>query len=167
MRHRAMVPARRGSFFSSLVRATARVASTLTGAAAEFAAPSSKPSPSVPVEPAGLLAEAELPPVEEIAAAASAYMRAAEQGRAADRGKRAAKKLLDRLPAGLYGAWKVEREPSGRSTVDLEEVRRIFKRHNLGELPVKSAAPTLKVTRVQFPVSPELAEAEFSALVSA
>jgi hypothetical protein len=117
------------------------------------------------VEPADLFGPDELPPAEDIAAAASAFMRAAEQARAADRGKRAARKLLDRLPAGLYGGWSVERIPSARQTADLDEIRRLFKAHNLGPVPMKASAPSLKVTRVTLAVAP--LDDEFTALAQA
>jgi hypothetical protein len=42
-----------------------------------------------------------LPPLADIEAAAAAFAEAADQARAADRAKRAAKRLLDRIPAGL------------------------------------------------------------------
>lgn len=156
-----MPRASRGSLRRSLAQVLTRAAVGISNVAAEFAAP--KPSPAV--EPAGLLAADELPPAEEIAAAASAFAKAAEQARAADRGKRAARKLLDRLPVGLYGGWSVEREPSGRQTVDLDAVRRIFKQHGLGAVPMKSAAPTLKVSRVVPAAAP--LDGEFAALAAA
>lgn len=120
-----------------------------------------RPSPaSAASEPADMFGPSELPPVEDIAAAASGYAKAAEQARAADRGKRAARKLLDRLPAGLYGAWQVERVPSARQTADLDEIRRIFKAHGLGPIPMKSSAPTLKVTRTAPAAAPMPGEFE-------
>jgi hypothetical protein len=106
-------------------------------------------------EPVGLYTADEMPAVEDIAVAARNYEIAAEQARRADRGKRSARKLLDRLPAGQYGGWLVERIPSGRSTVDLNEVRRIFKANGLGDVPMKTAAPSLKVTRLTVPAPVE------------
>ncbi|MFE2684005.1 hypothetical protein [Streptomyces mirabilis] len=99
-------------------------------------------------DPVDALAADELPPVESIEAAAREYERAADQARRADRGKRAAKKVLDKLPAGIYGGWKVFRTPSSRQTPDLAEITRIFKANNLGPVPMKACAPSLKVELV-------------------
>lgn len=101
-------------------------------------------------DPAGVLDADELPAVETIEAAAREYERAADQARRADRGKRAAKKVLDKLPAGIYGGWKVFRTPSSRQTPDLAEITRIFKANNLGPVPMKPCAPSLKVEQVEF-----------------
>jgi hypothetical protein len=100
-------------------------------------------------DPVDVLAADELPPVEQIEAAAREYERAADQARRADRGKRAAKKVLDKLPAGIYGGWKVFRTPSSRQTPDLAEITRIFKANNLGPVPMKPCAPSLKVELVE------------------
>ncbi|GGR85898.1 hypothetical protein GCM10010269_26320 [Streptomyces humidus] len=62
--------------------------------------------------PAGLEEVGEIPPVEQIEVAAREYERAADQARRTDRGERAAKKVLDQLPAGTYGTWRVFRTPS-------------------------------------------------------
>lgn len=99
-------------------------------------------------DPAGLYEADEMPAVETIEAAAREYERAADQARRAGRGKRAAKKVLDRLPAGVYGTWRVFRTPSSRQTPDLAEITRIFKAHGLGPVPMKSCAPSLKVERI-------------------
>ncbi|MEU0069517.1 hypothetical protein ABZ027_08230 [Streptomyces sp. NPDC006332] len=100
-------------------------------------------------DPADVLTADELPPVETIESAAHEYERAADQARRADRGKRAAKKVLDRLPAGVYGTWRVFRTPSSRQTPDLAEITRIFKANGLGPVPMKACAPSLKVERVE------------------
>ena len=97
-------------------------------------------------QPADRFAADELPPLADIAAAAREYLRASEQSRTADRAKRAARKLLDRLPAGRYGAWHIERVGNAREVADLEAIRAIFDAHNLGEVPMKRVAPSLKVT---------------------
>lgn len=91
----------------------------------------------------------EMPAVETIEAAAAEFERAADQARRADRGKRAAKKILDRLPAGRYGSWFVERITSNRQTADLDQIRAIFKANNLGPVPMRSNAPSLKVRRAE------------------
>jgi hypothetical protein len=121
---------------------------------------------SAPVadEPADLYSLADMPELDVIEGAAKEFNRAADQARRADRGKRAARKILDRLPAGLYGAWSVERIPSGRQTADLDEIRAMYKRLGLGPVPMKTSAPTLKVKRVQVDAAPALVDAELSAL---
>lgn len=100
-------------------------------------------------DPAGLYEADEIPAVETIETAAREYERAADQGRRADRGKRAAKKVLDKLPAGTYGTWRVFRTPSSRQTPDLAAITRIFKANNLGPVPMKPCAPSLKVELVE------------------
>ncbi|MCT9009992.1 hypothetical protein [Streptomyces rhizosphaerihabitans] len=100
-------------------------------------------------DPADVLIVDELPTVEAIEAEAREYERAADQARRADRGKRAAKKVLDKLPAGIYGTGKVFRTPSSRQTPDLAEITRIFKANNLGPVPMKPCAPSLKVELVE------------------
>ncbi len=117
--------------------------------------PSDTPAPvaeQAVTEPTGLFAADELPPLGDIAAAAREYMAASEQTRAADRAKRAAKKLLDRLPASRYGVWQVERVANAREVADLESIRETYKALGLGPVPMKPCAPSLKVVIV-----PELA----------
>ncbi|MEU0786295.1 hypothetical protein ABZ341_32540 [Streptomyces sp. NPDC006173] len=140
---------------------TARTARGLIGAVADavrsVVAPASlveQPADVEPVtapDPAGLYEAEEIPAVETIEAAAREYDRAADQARRADRGKRAAKKVLDRLPAGVYGGWKVFRTPSSRQTPDLAEITRIFKQNGLGPVPMKTCAASLKVEAVEAP----------------
>ena len=96
-------------------------------------------------DPAGLYSADELPAVETIEAAAREYDRAADQARRADRAKRASKKILDRLPAGVYGMYRVFRTPSSRMTPDLAAITETYKRLGLGPVPMKPCAPSLKV----------------------
>ncbi|WP_328845436.1 hypothetical protein [Streptomyces sp. NBC_00258] len=100
-------------------------------------------------DPAGLYEADELPDTDVIEAAARELERAADQARRADRGKRAAKKVLDKLPSGIYGSWRVFRTPSSRQTPDLAEITRIFKANGLGPVPMKACAPSLKVEAVE------------------
>lgn len=100
-------------------------------------------------DPAGLYAADELPAVEDIERAALGYDLAADSARSADRAKRKHKKLLDRLPAGTYGAWIVRQVASNRQTVDLDKVRAIFKANGLGEVPMRDTAPSLRVERAE------------------
>lgn len=93
----------------------------------------------------------ELPEVEAIETAAAEYAAAADQARTADRAKRKSRKLLDRLPAGLYGGWLVSRTPSSRQTADLDAIRATYQRLGLGDVPMKTSAPSLKVERVDVP----------------
>jgi len=106
-------------------------------------------APAVVEDPAGLYTEAELPPVEDIERAALSLDLANDNARRADRAKRAARKVLDRLPAGTYGNWIVERVTSSRQTADLDAIRATYKRLDLGPVPMKSNAPSLKVRRAE------------------
>ncbi|QIY72027.1 hypothetical protein HEP84_25650 [Streptomyces sp. RLB1-33] len=103
-------------------------------------------------DPAGLYEADEMPDTDAIEAAAREFERAADQARRADRGKRAAKKVLDKLPSGIYGGWRVFRTSSGRQTPDLAEITRIFKANGLGPVPMKDCAPSLKVAAVDIAV---------------
>lgn len=149
-----------------LVRLLA-AAGLVSTAFVRFRAPAVGQAEVTVADPAGLMAADELPPVAEIEAAAAQFDRAAEQARTADRGKRAARKLLDRLPAGRYGAWQVEYVDNARETADLEAIRAIFKANGLGPVPVKSSAASLKVSRVEVEQVPETATAEMRVLVGA
>jgi hypothetical protein len=130
-------PRRIFSFFSDAVRSVVAPASL-------FEAPAPDPSDAYTPD--------ELPPVAEIEAAAAEFDRSADQARRADRGKRSARKVLDRLPAGLYGSWLISRTPSCRQTADLDQIRATYKRLGLGPVPMKPSAPSLKVERVEVPV---------------
>ncbi|MEV5792647.1 hypothetical protein [Streptomyces sp. NPDC052192] len=102
-------------------------------------------------DPADAYAADELPDVETIETAAADFAAAADQYRAADRAKRKTRKVLDRLPAGLYGGWLVSRTPSSRQTADLDAIRATYQRLGLGDVPMKTSAPSLKVERVDVP----------------
>ncbi|MEU9264549.1 hypothetical protein AB0E04_03720 [Streptomyces sp. NPDC048251] len=143
---------------------TARTVRGLLGTVADavrsVVAPASlteQPEPAIveAPDPAGLYEADEIPATETIETAAREYERAADQARRADRGKRAAKKVLDNLPAGVYGTWRVFRTPSSRQTPDLAEITRIFKANNLGPVPMKDCAPSLKVEQVEVPATVE------------
>ncbi|OKI14212.1 hypothetical protein A6A07_13765 [Streptomyces sp. CB03911] len=127
------------------------LAGAVTRAARSVIAPATlfttTPAPA-DLAPVGLYEADEMPAVADIEAAARTFNDAADQARRADRGKRAARKILDRLPIGTYGAWTVDRTPSSRQTADLDAIRKIFKQHGLGPVPMKSSAPSLKVARV-------------------
>lgn len=137
-----MSRAPRVSAWTTISRAIARTALRIADAASEFTA--QLPAPRVE-QPADVYGLDDMPALADIEAAAREYERAADQARRADRGKRAARKILDRLPAGTYGAWLVERISNNRQTADLDEIRRIFKQHGLGPVPMKQSAPSLKV----------------------
>lgn len=138
---------------------TARTVRSLVGTVADavrsLVAPASLVEQEAAVteapDPAGLYAADELPDTEVIEAAAREYERSADQARRADRGKRAAKKVLDKLPSGIYGTWRVFRTPSSRQTPDLAEITRIFKANGLGPVPMKACAASLKVEAVDEP----------------
>ncbi|MGW3927817.1 hypothetical protein ACWECC_06930 [Streptomyces microflavus] len=144
---KSLIPSRLVTIVSDAVRSVVAPASLMTEVEA----------PTVAPDPAGLYEADEVPPVADIEAAAAAFDTAAQQARAGDRGKRAAKKILDRLPAGRYGAWLVSRTVSNRQTADLDKIRAIFKTHGLGPVPMKSSAPSLKVERLaEVPAAPVL-----------
>lgn len=137
---------------------------TLTDAVRSVIAPAAlvadqaEPASVEAADPAGLYEADEIPAVETIETAAREYERAADQARRADRGKRAAKKVLDKLPAGVYGTWRVFRTPSSRQTPDLAAITAIFKANGLGPVPMKACAPSLKVELVEVaPVADEFA----------
>lgn len=130
---------------TGVVEATVSTITGTTTADAERIAP----------DPADVFNPDELPSDEEIAAAAKEYAAACEAARAADRTRRAAKKLVGRLPGGLYlGRWLIERVESTRQTVDVDAVRALFKAHGLGPVPMKPVAPSLRITDVAAVVIP-------------
>jgi hypothetical protein len=110
-------------------------------------------------DPAGMYEADELPELADIERAALSFSLAADNARRADRSKRAARKLLDRVPSGTYRHWIVERVASNRQTADLDRIRAIFKANGLGPVPMKDAAPSLKVRRAELvPTVPATAE---------
>ncbi|MEV2228411.1 hypothetical protein AB0H69_07500 [Streptomyces phaeochromogenes] len=136
------------------VRTVRGMLGTIADAVRSIVAPASLVEDQAPAvdtapDPADTLAADELPAVETIENAAREYERAADQARRADRGKRAAKKVLDKLPAGIYGGWKVFRTPSSRQTPDLAAITAKYKELGLGPVPMKACAPSLKVERVE------------------
>jgi hypothetical protein len=108
-------------------------------------------------DPTDVYTADDMPAVEDIESAAAIYAQAADLARVADRAKRKSRKLLDRLPAGLYGSWLVSGTPSSRQTPDLESIRATYKRLGLGEVPMRTCAPSVKVERVEAPVLAEVA----------
>lgn len=106
-------------------------------------------TPALAADPADVYTEADMPPVADIERAALSLDLANDNARRADRAKRAARKVLDRLPAGTYGNWIVERVTSSRQTADLDAIRATYKKLGLGPVPMKTNAPSLKVRRVE------------------
>jgi hypothetical protein len=137
----------------SLIRSARRFAGAVADTVRETvaAATEEQAGPVLAADPADVYGEDEMPTAEEIEAAAVSYAKAMDQARAGDRGKRAARKLLDRLPAGLYGRWAVSRVESSRQVADLDAIRAIFKAHGLGPVPMKTPAPSLRVERMAVP----------------
>lgn len=156
----------RSSSSSSVRRIATRILNRVSATVAEFRAP--QPAAPVDVEPAEPFAPEEMPALVDIEAAAQEFWRAADQARAAERTKRRTKKILDRLTTGTYGGWTVERTESSRSTVDLDAVRKIFREHGLGPVPMKASAPSLRINRVESDVlAPSATDMEFAALAAA
>ncbi|MFK0064206.1 hypothetical protein ACIQTN_33910 [Streptomyces werraensis] len=122
-------------------------------------------------DPADVFTPDEMPDVETIETTAADYLAACDQARAADRGKRKTRKMLDRLPAGVYGRFTVERTPSSRTTVDLDEVRATYARLGLGPVPMRRCAPSLRITEaaevVAFPAAEGGTEEPTAAAVAA
>lgn len=132
-----------------------RFTTTLANAVRSVVAPAGlvrEQAPTTAPDPSDAYTADELPAVAVIEAAAVEFDRSADQARRADRGKRAAKKILDRLPTGIYGQWLVSRTPSSRQTADLDAIRATYKALGLGPVPMKQSAPSLKVERVEVPV---------------
>lgn len=100
-------------------------------------------------DPADTYSADEMPDTATIERAALSLDLANDNARRADRSKRAAKKVLDKLPAGVYGSFRIFRTPSSRQTPDLAEITRIFKANGLGAVPMKPCAPSLKVELVE------------------
>jgi hypothetical protein len=121
------------------------VRSTINPAA--LIADQAEPAVAEAPDPADVYTEADMPALVDIERAALSLDLANDNARRADRSKRAARKVLDRLPAGRYGAWIVERVTSSRQTADLDAIRATYKRLGLGPVPMKSNAPSLKVRR--------------------
>lgn len=95
----------------------------------------------------GPLAEGPAPTAEEIAAAAELHETARETYNDGSRGKRAARKILDRAETGEYAGWALKWVQSSRRELDREAVAAICA--GLGiEVPTRPAAPTLKLSRV-------------------
>jgi hypothetical protein len=144
-----------------------RIVSAAHDLIAEFRAPVPAPAPAA-VEPVEPFTPEEMPALEDIEAAAAEFWRAADAARAAERSKRRTKKILDRLTNGTYGGWTVERTESSRSTVDLDAVRKIFRQHGLGPVPMKASAPSLRISRLESDaLAPSATDAEFAALAAA
>ncbi|WP_406380794.1 hypothetical protein [Streptomyces sp. NBC_01618] len=119
-------------------------------------------------DPADVFTDEEMPAPEAIEEAAAEYAAAADQARAADRAKRKAKKLLGRLPAGIYGRWQVERVQSSRTTADLDSIRATYARLGLGPVPMRPCAPSLRITELAAVEQlPAPAAADLPALVAA
>ncbi|MER7309936.1 hypothetical protein [Streptomyces griseoluteus] len=133
----------------SLIRSARRFAGAVADTVRETVAASEvEAGPVLAADPTDVYTDDEMPTEEEIEAAAVSYEKALDQARAGDRGKRAARKLLDRLPGGIYGRWVVSRVQSSRQVADLDAIRAIFKEHGLGPVPMKTPAPSLRVERM-------------------
>jgi hypothetical protein len=172
----ALIATPRPSSFRSVRRTIARLTNRAAGLVAEFrptvagsqqdlanTAPAVEPDTS---ESEFFTAET-MPPAEDIAEAARLYWRACDDARTADRAKRKAKGLLSKLRAGTYGGWEISREPSGRMVADLEQIRATYKRLGLGPVPMRQAADSLKVRKVELDLNAEAIEVELSTLAGA
>ncbi|MFJ9662904.1 hypothetical protein ACIRPR_33755 [Streptomyces griseoflavus] len=148
-------------------RAVRTVADAVRATVAPAALVRSRADETAP-DPADVYSPEEMPEPEVIEEAAADYAAAADRARSGDRGKRKARKVLDRLPAGRYGGWIVERVPSSRQTPDLELIRATYKRLGLGDVPMRTCAPSLRITAapaavIPFPAAHEPATAPLAA----
>lgn len=108
-------------------------------------------------DPADTYSADEMPELADIERAAFGYDCAADSARSADRAKRKYRKLLDRLPSGQYGGWLVRRVASSRQTPDLVAIRATYERLGLGAIPMRDAAPSLRVERIDAPATTDTA----------
>lgn len=106
-------------------------------------------TPALAADPADVYTEADMPAVADIERAALHLDLANDNARRADRAKRAAKKILTRLPSGQYGNWVISRVASNRQVADLDAIRATYKANGWGPVPMKDAAPSLKVRRAE------------------
>lgn len=135
---------------------TAAVRSVINPAA--LVADRTAPAVVEATDPAGLYTADEMPELAVIERAALGYDLAADNARRADRAKRAAKRILTRLPSGTYGAWEISRKPSARQTVDLAAVTAFYRQHGK-TVPMKPCADSLVVERIEAPAPAELVAA--------
>ncbi|MFJ9745730.1 hypothetical protein [Streptomyces chartreusis] len=100
----------------------------------------------------------EPPTVEEVVAAIEEHEAAREQYNAGSRGKRAARKVLDRTRTGEYGRWSVSWVQSSRHEWDREAIEAVFA--EIGRtIPTKPSSPSLKLTRATEQATGEAAAA--------
>lgn len=132
-----------------------RIATTARDAVRSVVAPAAlveqlaAEAPALAADPADTYSADDMPELVAIERAALSFDLAADNARRADRAKRAARKILDRLPSGTYGNWIVERVASNRQTADLDAIRATYKANGWGPVPMKDAAPSLKVRRAE------------------
>lgn len=137
----------------NLLIAARRFATTARDAVRSITAPAAlvreqqAVEPVTAPDPTGLYTEDDMPAAETIEAAAAAFNEAAALARTADRAKRKARKLIDRLPSGTYGQWDIFRVQSSRQTPDLVAIRATYERLGLGDVPMRDTAPSLKIER--------------------
>jgi hypothetical protein len=96
--------------------------------------------------PAPLVITTAAPAIADIVTAAHAYEQARLDTNAAARIKRTAEKVLKRTPDGVYGPVTVERFESSRQVADLDAIQALLDLHGLGEMPMKTCAPSLTLT---------------------
>ncbi|MFK3735670.1 hypothetical protein ACI2LJ_36000 [Streptomyces sp. NPDC088090] len=89
----------------------------------------------------------DLPTPDEIMAAAERHEEAREEYNGASRTKRAARRVLDRVPTGIYGPWAVAWVQPARREWDREAIAAFYHRHG-EEVPTRPAPLQLKLTRV-------------------
>lgn len=89
----------------------------------------------------------DVPTVDEIVNAAEKHEGGREEYNEGARIKRAARKILDRVPSGVYGTWAVSWVQSSRREWDRDAIAAFYAKHG-EEIPTKAASPQIKLTRV-------------------
>lgn len=89
---------------------------------------------------------AEAPEPGSYAALLAAYAAINEQANAADKERRRLRKLIDEVPAGVWGRWRKSLGEPAR-IVDMERVRELLMERGL-DVPMKDGAARLRVDAV-------------------
>ncbi len=111
-----------------------------------FLAPAEAPAEVKIPAPLSVEDVKQVPAVEAIEQAARDYDQARLSLNAATRTKNKAAKVLAETPDGTYGAVTVERFQSSRQVADLDAIRALFEAHGLGDVPMKTCAPSISLT---------------------
>jgi hypothetical protein len=134
-------------------RITDAVRSVVTPAALVLDQAQQDQTPTTAPDPTDLYGPDDMPAVADIERAAMQLDLACDNARRADRTKRAAKKILDKVPTGIHGRYRIFRTPSSRMTPDLAAITATYKKLGLGAVPMKACADSLKVELLAVPAA--------------